>query len=338
MVRRLVTLLVLAGLPSVLAACPADTTEEEEDRTLVVGVQSDDLSALITSVHIVATVDGKPTLDITQSSSPILPKEVEITAKPGARVEVVVDATNPSISTPVVTRRAETIMPGTPSKRLLRMALEARCAASTPPDAGPSSPPPLPQAEPCSAPNTCNAGRCVSAAVPFEALEEYVPNWPATAPDLCRPANAGAAELVLGTGQTDYGPLADGQTLQLEKGPQGGHHIWMAVRMRNMKRSGSRTALYAKLPDDPGAQIYPAAYVFSFERDEGSYCKLYGLRFQLDSGAADLREAYKKFLGKKLEVTAEVTDSIGQKATSTRSIMIADKILCPDGTTTSCAP
>lgn len=337
MMRRLVSLLLLAGVPPLLAACPGETTEEEQDATLVVGVQSDDLSSLITSVHIVAKIEGRDPIDITQGTSPILPKEVEIKAKPGTRIEVVVDGMNLSSPAPIITRRAETIVPGTPGKRLLRMALEARCAVTppgTPKDAGdiPSGP----QAEACAAPKTCNAGQCVSSVVPFEALEEYVPNWPATAPDLCRPANAGAPELVLGTGQTDYGPLADGQTLQLEKGPQGGHHIWMAVRMRNLKRSGSRTALFAKLPDDPGAQIYPAAYVFSFDRDEGSYCKLYGLRFQLDSGAPDLRDAYKKFLGKKLEVTAEVTDSIGQRATSTRSIMIADKILCPDGTTTTC--
>jgi hypothetical protein len=220
-------------------------------------------------------------------------------------------------------------------KKLLRIPLEQRCLNGAEGSSGglPSSGPP---AVNCDAATTCIAGRCVSPIVPVELLEEYVPNWPATAPDLCRPANAGPPELVLGTGQTDYGPLADGQTLQLEKGPQGGHHIWMAVRMRNMKRSGSRTALTAKLPDDPAATIFPAAYVFSFDRDEGTYCKLYGLRFQLDSGAPDLRDAYKKFLGKRLEVSVEVADAIGQKATATKTIKIADKILCPDGTTTTC--
>ena len=108
--------------------------------------------------------------------------------------------------------------------------------------------------------------------------------------------------MIIGTGQTDFAPLADGQTLMLEQGPQGGHHLWIAVRMRNLRQSGSPTTLSAKLVDDPTSPIAPAAYVFTFDRDEGNYCKLFGLRFQLDSGATDLAADYKRFLGKKLEV------------------------------------
>jgi hypothetical protein len=88
--------------------------------------------------------------------------------------------------------------------------------------------------------------------------------------------------------------------------------------------------------NDPGSPIMPAAYVFTFDRDEGNYCKLWGLRFQLDSGAPDLATGYKRFLGQKVEVTVEVIDSTNAKATSTKTIQLADKLLCPDGTTTSC--
>lgn len=324
-VRRLLPLLLL---PAAFAACPGE--DEGAESSVVVGVQTEDLAGRLTNVHVVAKVDGEVKKDET---SPTLPKELEINGRAGAQLEVLVDGLDSGGTRAIVSRRADARIPGV--KKLLRVQLEQRClngsasASGGPPDPGP---PPVT----CDAASTCVGGRCVSPIVPFSQLEEYVPNWPATAPDLCRPANAGPPELVLGTGQTDYGPLAEGQTLQLEKGPQGGHHIWMAVRMRNMKRSGSRTQLTAKMPDDPGATILPAAYVFSFDRDEGTYCKLYGLRFQLDSGAPDLREAYKKFLGKRLEVTVEVTDGIGQKATATKTIKIADKILCPDGTTTTC--
>ena len=72
--------------------------------------------------------------------------------------------------------------------------------------------------------------------------------------------------------------------------------------------------------------------------DEGSYCKLWGLRYQLDSGAADLGVEYKRFLGKRLEVTVEVIDSTGARAASTKTIQIGDKLLCPDGTTACNAP
>ncbi len=320
--RRLLPPLFVSVVAS-LAACTSETTEEPPDSTLVVGVQSDDLA--LEGLHVVATVDGKPLVDVRQSASPVLPKEVEVHAKAGARVEIVTEGIGSGGQT-IITRRAEAVVPS--AKKLLRMQLESRCLSAS----APGAPPPVT----CAAPQTCASGRCISDVVPYDQLEEYGPKWPESAPDICRPANAGAPELVLGTGQTDYGTLSEGQTLMLEKGPQGGHHIWIAVRMRNLKKSGSRTALSARLPDDPSTQILPAAYVFSFDRDEGSYCKLFGLRFQLDSGAIDLGQAYKKLLGKRLEVTAEVVDGLGERATSTKTIRLDDKVLCPDGTTTTC--
>ncbi len=31
------------------------------------------------------------------------------------------------------------------------------------------------------------------------------------------------------------------QQMKLEQGPQGGHHVWMAIRMKNLRQSGSTT-------------------------------------------------------------------------------------------------
>ncbi len=78
--------------------------------------------------------------------------------------------------------------------------------------------------------------------------------------------------------------------------------------------------------------IPPAAFVFTYDRDEGNYCKLYGLRFQLDSGATDLANAYKAFLGKTIEVTVTVTDSTKASASGTKTIVLANTLVCPDGT------
>jgi hypothetical protein len=308
----------------------------------VVGVQADEFGGLVESVHIVATVDGKvahdETLAIGSANPTALPKEIRLEGAAGARAEVVVEAMTSqaatrgpggAATTPVVVRRAAApLIPD--AKKLLRMQLETRCVTFSAPGSS------LPPAPTCAAPQTCSAGRCISEEVAFDQLEDYEPTWASSPPDFCRPAQHGAPELILGTGQTDFAPLADGQTLQLERGPQGGHHIWIAARMRNLRQSGSRTTLTAKLVDDPTSPIAPAAYVFTFDRDEGNFCKLWGLRFQLDSGAADLATTYKRFLGKKLEVTVEVVDSTNAKATSTRTIQLADKLLCPDGTTTSC--
>ncbi|MBX3186449.1 MAG: hypothetical protein KF819_05505 [Labilithrix sp.] len=336
-------------LPVVLAACPADDGPSEG--RLVVGVQAEELAALVGSVRVVARIDDAVATDeIVDVQSPAtgardgLPKEIALEGRPGARVEVSVDAfggpggpggpSGPGGGAAVVSRRAITRLvasQGTEGKKLLRLQLESRCAGL---GAVGASGVPVPVT--CAAEQTCVSGQCVSPEIAEGELEDYEPGWAGAPPDFCRPKNRGAPELILGQGQTDYAPLADGETLQLEKGPQGGHHIWIAIRMKNLRQSGSRTTLTAKLVDDPASPILPAGYVFSFDRDEGSYCKLYGLRFQLDGGAADLTQDYKRFLGKRLEVTAEVVDTTGGRAAATKTVRIADERLCADGTTTSC--
>jgi hypothetical protein len=332
--RRLLVLAALVPVAAALVACPGNPDEDPSaEASLVVGVQADDFGGLVDAVHITATVDGKPFAEETLkvgASPAALPKELLLTGATGARAEITVEATTTQApGTPVVVRRAAArLVPD--AKKLLRMQLESRCVTFGAPGGS------LAPAPTCDAPQTCSAGRCVSEDVPFDQLENYDPSWASAPPDICRPANHGAPELALGTGQTDFTPLADGQTLQLERGPQGGHHIWIAARMKNLRQSGSRTTLTARVVSDPSITIAPAGYVFTFDRDEGNYCKLWGLRFQLDSGASDLGQTYKQFLGKQLEVTVEVIDSTNARATSTKVIQIADKLLCPDGTTTSC--
>ncbi len=337
--RHALFLFAPGALTLLLAACPGSDAPgpAANDAQLVIGVQADDFGGLVESVHIVATVDGKVASDETVSPA-ALPKEVLLAGATGAKVEVTATALTSQAATrgpggapatPVVVRRAASyLVPN--AKKLLRMQLETRCITFSAPGST------FPLAPVCDAPQTCASGRCITEDVAFDQLESYEPGWAASPPDICRPANHGAPELFLGTGQTDFAPLKDGQTLQLERGPQGGHHIWIAARMKNLRQSGSRTTLTARLVGEATSSIPPAAYVFTFDRDEGNYCKLWGLRYQLDSGATDLAADYKRFLGKQLEVTVEVTDSTNAKATSTKTILIADKLLCPDGTTTSC--
>lgn len=346
LLRRLLPLLALPALVAIVPACQSGADDDPQptpEGSLVIGVQSDDFGGIVENVHIVATIDGKVAADenvkVTSAgpnTGPVaagLPKEIALTGAPGAKVEVVVEATTsqfgtrgPDVANVVVTRRAVSrLVPG--AKKLLRMQLETRCMTFNAPGNT------LPPAPTCNAPQTCSAGRCISDEVGFDQLETYEPGWPSAPPDFCRPANHGPPELLVGTGQTDYAPLADGQTLQLERGPQGGHHIWIAARMKNLRQSGSRTTLTAKVVGEPAVVIMPAGYVFTFDRDEGNYCKLWGLRFQLDTGSNELGATYKQFLGKTVEVTVEVIDSTNAKATSTRTVKIADKLLCPDGTT-----
>jgi hypothetical protein len=317
-------ILALFGLPVLLTACPGPS-DEDGDGSLVVGVQTSlDLGPLVASVHVVAKVDGAVVRDETLPTS-ALPTEIELRGAAGAPAEIFAEglAAGAAPGSPALVTRTAIAALVPDAKKLLRVNLEARCLLATAPS--------------CAAPQTCVAGQCVPSEVHSSQLEEYEPAWASAPPDICRPAGHGSPEVILGTGQTDYANLADGQVLQLEKGPQGGHHIWIAARMKNLRQSQSITTITSTLEGDP-APVPPMAYVFTFDRDEGAYCKLHGLRYQVDSGAVDLGTTYRRFLGKRLTVTVEVADTTGAKASSTRTIQIADKLLCPDGTDTCNTP
>ena len=160
--------------------------------------------------------------------------------------------------------------------------------------------------------------------VPPAALETYSATWPTSAPDRCKPKDGGAPALQIGTGQSYYRPFAKDQTLQAEAGPQGGHHIWIATRMKNLKQAGSTTKISGVQPDT-GLTIPPTTLAFGYAPDEGGFCKLYGLRYQLDNEGVD----YKPFLGKPLDVTVTVTDASGASATSTARVNIAPTLVNP---------
>ena len=63
--------------------------------------------------------------------------------------------------------------------------------------------------------------------------------------------------------------------------------------------------------------------VFTFDKDEGGYCKLYGLRHQLDNGGID----YKQFLGKPLDLTVEVRDTTGTTQAGVAQITVEPAVI-----------
>jgi len=297
---------------------------------LVVGVQSDSFAGSLSELHVLVRVAGALVVDeIVRPTSGARaihqPWEKTLDAPgsaPAAGVDVVVEARAKPGEAPLLTRLASThFVPG--RTELLRVQLESRCAVYPPPAPGSRVPGPL-SGPTCAAPSTCILGACRSSEVPPGELEPYAANWPANAPDRCKPRDAGAAAVVVGTGQTEYLPLAPLQTLQAEAGPQGGHHVWIATRMKNMKQALSTTRIEGVQPGT-GTTIPPSTFVFNYAPDEGGYCKLYGLRYQLDNGGID----YKQFLGKPLDVRVTVTDPAGTTATSTAHIQVAPTLVNP---------
>jgi hypothetical protein len=276
-------------------------------------------------VRVETTLAGKTTG--TNFGIEELPYEKKVTApagEPGAPFTVVVwgypgplvDGSMPPF---LLERSAETsFVPG--ETRLLRMELQAACL--------PGVPGGLPGGPTCTAPATCVDGACASDVVAPASLPPYTSSWASTTPDICKPAGAGAAVVQVGTGQTDYLPLTDGQTVQMEEGPQGGHHIWIAVRQENLGQMGTVTTITSTQPGT-GLSGPKMAFVFTFDQDQGGFCKLYGLRYQVDVDGAD----YHQFLGKPLDVTVSLKDLSGAMGVGHAHINIDATLLCASPTT-----
>ena len=301
---------------------PADASPPTT--AVIVGVQSEPLNGAIDSIRLVTELNGATHSD--ESFGPdalphevkLLPPNGDVSAVVGAKVSGFLGTVGPQ---PLLLRTAETgFAPG--QTVLLRILLQGPCLLPLPGLMG--------GAPSCMAPQTCVDGACKDDHVSPQDLETYVPSWAASTPDICKPANAGPPVLQMGTGQTDYLPLNDGDTLQAEQGPQGGHHIWIAVRQRNLKQSGCTTTITSV---QPGGLVGPrSSFAFVFEPDQGGFCKLFGLRYQLDSDGTD----YHLFLGQPLDVTVTIADSMtGESGSAVAHINVAPQALCSNGTSGS---
>ena len=299
---------------------------------LVVGIQSEPMGGVVSALHVAIRVGGRVVDDELikppHGSKVGFPqpweKAISGAGLTSAQVDVRVDAIgDPAAPTPLFTRLASTHFVRGRSA-LLRTQLESRCIVYPATPRGNSKVPGPLSGPACTPPATCIMGICQSSVVPPAALEAYAPNWPSNAPDRCKPRDGGPPALQVGTGQSYYLPLTPGQTLQAEAGPQGGHHIWIATRMKNMKQAGSTTKITGVQPDT-GTTIPPTTLAFTYGPDEGGFCKLYGIRYQLDNEGID----YKQFLGKPLDVVVKVTDPSGSTATSTARVQIAPTLVNP---------
>lgn len=297
----------LGALALAFVAC-GGSPDEGERGTVVVGVRSKlrpgvDVDRVDYSLTIGAQA---PLLGTLPEAGPLaFPLELPVADElPGARVSIRLEARSGVRARAVAVREAETTIAGGKSL-LLPLALDPACDE------------PEPQTPTCPAGQTCDRGQCVGLFVPPSSLSEYSTDWAKPSSDICK-RDEDAPTVIVGEGQADYLPLTDGETAQVEAGPQGGHHIWVAIRLKGLRQAGSITTVTGFVPSLDKA-IEPFRVVFSFDPDEGGYCKLYGLRFQIDATTpiADL-------LGREMRVAVEVVDPEGAAATGERLVKLSD--------------
>ncbi|MGZ3423807.1 MAG: hypothetical protein ACXWUG_25535 [Polyangiales bacterium] len=143
------------------------------------------------------------------------------------------------------------------------------------------------------------------------------------APDYCKPSLAAGASaaLTIGEGQSFYRDIVDDTALQWEKGPQGGHHVWIALRQKNLRRIGTIITIDLHDIQDPASPklLNHSRLVFGFDRDEGGWCTLTGLRMQLDNAGIDLATLQNH----RIEVKAKLDDPDGATASAVKTIIVS---------------
>lgn len=285
--------------------------------TVIVGVTSDlRVGVDLQSLHVVMRAAGEvvkdETLTYASEDTPLkLPAELPFADLPGGTpIEINIDAYRPGEDqVPLLSRRAATeIVAG--KTLLFRVAVDSRCIVA-----------PGSSASTCAANETCVAGLCQDPHVDAGKLKPYAPSWAAGSGDACKPPAGGTPTVIVGEGQGDYLPMMDGDVAQVEAGPQGGYHIWVAIRVKNLAQSGSITSVTGHFPD-LGLDVGPFDVIFTFDTDEGGYCKLYGLRFQLDQ-----EHDIHTLLGHPLDVQVKVTDQDADVGIGKRSVVLSSDIL-----------
>jgi hypothetical protein len=138
--------------------------------------------------------------------------------------------------------------------------------------------------------------------------------------DVCKPLAGIEAIVVVGQGREEFATLAEDETVDLEAGPQGGHHIWIAVQMMGLHQGGSVLSVRGYFPDLDVA-VPPFTSGVTFHETERSGCEIHGIRFQVDR-EMDLEAV----LGERLELEVIVEDPSGDIGSATKTVRLADSI------------
>jgi hypothetical protein len=293
--RALVALLLLFT-----AGCGA----EEADAQVVIGLTTDmavgfDIRRLERTTKVDGVVTHTEALSYGEDALS-LPVELPVEAThDGAEVELTVAAFRENEASPLVTRRAATR--AVSGRRLLLLASldEACCAAA------------------CASNATCVEGACVDPFIAPSALADHDPAWIASAPDACKTPSSGPAAVVIGQGEDAFAPLGDSEVVAIEAGPQGGHHVWLALRVNGLRQMGSRLTVGGSFPE-LAHELPPFTSLVALRRAAKGQCEIYGVRFQVDQGLSV--EAVR---GRKLDIEVTLEDPNGDVATATKRVAIA---------------
>lgn len=290
-------LLALSLLGS--AACGS----QEAETQVVVGLTTDIAVGFdIDRIEITASVDGavRHTEGRSYDAGELsLPAELLVTpTRDGAEVSVSVAAFRDGDPAPRVIRRATTRAVGG-RKELLPLSLDEACLGRS-----------------CAASETCVKGACVDPFLAPGSLADYDPSWIVSAPDACKTSTSGEARVVIGKGQEAFATLETDELMALEPGPQGGHHVWIALRVAGLRQMGSRLTVGGTFPE-LAFKLPPARSSVTLRKAADDQCEIHGVRFQVDRGIA-----VDSIRGHRLDMEITLEDPTGDEASAVKRVVL----------------
>jgi hypothetical protein len=122
------------------------------------------------------------------------------------------------------------------------------------------------------------------------------------------PTDAGPALVALGTGETSFTPIAEGQTLELARGCQGLQHVWTALRAEGLDPRGVRVTLMLARVGDGTVVSAPFDVRLTFDGADAGDATLSGLMLVVPTPDAAI--------GPELVMTGTLVDRAGRTASA----------------------
>jgi hypothetical protein len=126
-------------------------------------------------------------------------------------------------------------------------------------------------------------------------------------------ADAGEPLLEIGTGRDGFVALHDGDELELIHGPQGGYHLWGAVRARNLAPAELTIDYAVTLDGPPATEVSKTPYKLTLVKRGAGY-EWSGLIGYVP----DPQAAY----GRRVTLSMTATDTAGRHASDHRSVLV----------------
>lgn len=287
-----------------LSLSSAGCASEDEGAQVVVGLTTDmALGFDLRRVEVALQVDGVTTgVESLSYGEGNLSLPAALPVEPthdGAEVEVSFSAFRDSEASPFMTRTAATRAAGGRSL-FLPVSLDEACSGAT-----------------CAASETCIEGACSSPFIDPSGLGDYDPEWITSAPDACKTPSSGDPAIEIGQGQSAFAALAEGDVVPIEAGPQGGHHVWLALRVVGLRQMGSHLTVEGYFPE-LAFKVYPLTSIVNLRKAGEGQCQIYGIRLQVDWGLS-----VDAVHGRALDIKVTLKDTNGDAATATKQVVIA---------------